>query len=451
MISRPLYIAFLYYLVLEGAIRKWVWPEASNELFLVKDVILGMALVAALALERRYFLHQALAVYRPGEMLIWQAWVLLAIVGAAASGMSLSGLAGLRYYLAALPVLVLQPMAAPTLRRLEQLLSVYVLVCFAVCILGIVQFMSPPDSILNRYSWSDTSGIDVATFGEISEQTSFMRFTYVRIVGTFSYISPYASYLQFAFFVTIALALTATSERSRILFAVVLLFIVVNLFMTGSRASVITCLFLSVLFVPSARKVLKGRFAFIGVLGSAAAIGGGLWILQSVIVALAERHELAGDANARIYGTLFLPIFTFLESPIIGEGVGTTFLGLGQLTGSDVFQYNFDEVFQDRLAVEVGIFGYAFFVFVKLYFLWATFSLFRRTTNLEIRVWALVSLSYQASLLWAIPIYNSVANVFYFVCIALFAWLRRLDRGNRRVDEGRSGAIPAVGVSRAGR
>ena len=51
MMSRALYVVFLYYLVFEGAFRKWVWPSASNELFLLKDVLVVSAVMVLFLID----------------------------------------------------------------------------------------------------------------------------------------------------------------------------------------------------------------------------------------------------------------------------------------------------------------------------------------------------------------------------------------------------------------
>ena len=57
--------------------------------------------------------------------------------------------------------------------------------------------------------------------------------------------------------------------------------------------------------------------------------------------------DAAGDADQRVAAMLFSPIYTLLSSDFWGEGLGATFLGLGQLTGTGAFEYRFDEVLQD--------------------------------------------------------------------------------------------------------
>lgn len=452
MIARRFYVIFLYYLVFEGAARKWLLPSASNELFLLKDVLLGAAVAALHVLERKRLTAIGPLSFKPHESAMWQLWLVIVLVGVAVTGFSLTGLIGLRYYLVPLMVLLVHPVLASTPQELETFFGRYLALCGAVCVLGFVQFNSAPDALINRYSWSPNSEMDVATFGEVSERASDHSF--VRITGTFSYISPYVSYLQFAYFAALAMFMTARSERGRLWYAVLLTGILANLFMTGSRGPTLMCLMLSMLFLPSLRRALGGKFGFVGLVLGTAVLAGGMWMARDVAVALLERHEAAGDAGERIYGALFLPFLTFAHTDFWGEGLGSTFLGLGQLSGSGSFEYRFDEVMQDRIAVEVGLPGYAFFLALKVYFLLSTWRLLRRTRNFSIKVWTMASFAYQALLMWTIPLYNSIAAVFYFFSIALFAWLRRLDDRERAMAgsaHALSGHSPSIGAGTAPR
>jgi hypothetical protein len=426
MISRRIYVFFLYYLVLEGAFRKWVWPEISNELFLLKDLLLVFAVGVLYAIERSRLRAAGALHFAPLEGTLFQIWVVIAFIGAAATGFSLTGVIGLRYYLIPLLVFLVHPVLARTPKELEGFFDGYLALCFVICCLGFVQVTSGQDALINRYSWAPNSDIDVATFGEVADRGEL---AFVRVTGTFSYISPYASYLQFMYFVALGMFLMASNERMRVWYAVLIAGILANLFMTGSRGPTVGCLLIGLLFVPQLKKALGGKFAFFGLFFGVLAMGAGIWLARDIIDALIARNQAAGDADVRVSSALFFPYSTVVESSFWGEGVGATFLGLGQLTGAGGIDYRFDEVLQDRLAVEVGVLGYIFFLVFKVYFLIATWQLVRRSESSSVRVWALVSFAYQASLGWIVPMYNSVAMTFYVFSISLYAWLKRFDVG----------------------
>ena len=303
--SRILYILFLYYVVLEGAARKWLFPGASNELFLLKDLLLLAAVCALYGIERRQRLVTPPLILAPAEKALVELWVVLAFIGFATAGFSFTGAIGLRYYLIPLLILLMQPVLARDPSQLERFVQDFLVLCAFICLLGFVQFTSPPDSLINRYSWAPNSDMDVATFGEVAERAS--DFSYVRITGTFSYISPYASYLQFTFFCALGMIALARSERARVLYALILIAILANLLMTGSRGPTLGALAIGVLFVPSIRRALGSRFGFIGITIAVVALAAGLWLVRDIAAALIERNEAAGDAGGRVGSALLFP------------------------------------------------------------------------------------------------------------------------------------------------
>ena len=431
MPTHVLYTAFLYYVVFEGALRKWIFPSLTNELFVFKDLLLFAAFFSLWISERRgimrnYHFHGV-------ESGIWQTWIVISIAGLVLSGMTLSGFAGLRYYIAALPILLLQPFHTPSPEKLSEFFSQYVVVAIGVCLLGFVQFMSPPDAAINAYSWSPGTDMDVATFGEVSDRGAFSGMALVRITGTFSYIAPYAAYLQFMVFVCLALLLLAKTDRARVFYSCGLLLLLANVLMTGSRAPVLLTLVLALFYLPEIGRMVAKQSVILNIAIGLFIVSAAGWVLVDLIGALAERHQVAQDTTERTSGALFMPIWTVLYSPWIGDGIGATFTGMTQLTGTGLKEFKHDEVFQDRLGVDLGVFGYLFFFAVKVYFLGAAYVLVKRARTEEIRIWALVSFTYQASLVWTIPIYNAVACVFYFISIAMFALLRSANNAAGRV------------------
>src|SRR5436189_2773706 len=91
----------------------------------------------------------------------------------------------------------------------------YVLLAIPVLILSVSQFgTSDQTSVLNRYAWnqdaveSDVEGAGIAAFADSAGNT------YVRVTGTFSYISGLAIYLPVVFSMLLGLIGTMPSVRS---------------------------------------------------------------------------------------------------------------------------------------------------------------------------------------------------------------------------------------------
>ncbi len=423
---RVWFLAFIGYVVVEGALRKWVFPTHGTLLFALKDVVLLAAFAWLLAFEQRS-LAGLRGLYRPLERTLWVSWILLVLLAFMASGVSLTSLVGVRYFLCALPLLAVFPAAYPTMRAVAGWLAGFVATSIPIGLLGIAQFMSPPDSPINSYSWTTADISDISTFGEVNEALYGRLFSFVRVTGTFSYISTYSAYLQFVFFASLGLFLIARTERQRLLFAFTTALIFVNLLMNGSRAPLVTCVVLSLPFLRSWAAVLRRRFgAIFGIVLGALLIGVALGSVTDIFDAVLQRNELAADAPERISNAAFMPYYTLTETDLLGHGLGQSFLGLGEATAGETFSgYIFDEVRVDRIGSELGSVCYLVFLFVKLYWLAVSASTFFSSREAALKTLALVSLCYQASLLWTIPIYNSVANIFYFLSIAIICIARR--------------------------
>ena len=423
-----LFKTFLLYILIEGAIGKWLWTGHSIELFALKDALLLSAL-ACLVLFERDRLRSVVGAYTGGETMIWMTWIVIALVALVVSEFGLVSLVGLRYYLAPLPILILFPATFPTGNELFRFLQRYALLAIPICLLGVIQFISPADSLINSYSWSMASSSDVSTFGSVDASSSDLMFSYVRVTGTFSYISTFAAYLQFAVFLSLAMFLLAPTERQRLVFATTATLIFLNILMNGSRANFAITLVLSLPFFRFALPAIKQRYgAVLGVAAGLMMAGAALFLASDLFSALAQRNQYAGDAAERVFGSLLMPLHTISDGSLLGAGLGQSFLGLGEATsGRTVSEYIFDEIAHDRIAAELGTMCYLFFLGVKIYFLAATFALFLRSRALPMKVLALLTLAHQASLLWQIPVYNAVGNSFYFCSIALFCWLRQRE------------------------
>lgn len=411
---------FFVYVVLEGALRKWVLPGFSNELFALKDIILGFALVAWLG--SRDSVRVAL---RADEIALWGAWLLLIVGYAAAGGFAVEGLVGLRYYLASLPLLYLVPAMLRDMPDLNRLAVRYLWCALAITALGIVQYLSPLDSTINQYAWRSDPDDIVATFGISEDSLLGIPLDRPRITGTFSYIAPYATFLQAVWFIAWVMLVQGTRRSERLLAAAALVAILVNIAMTGSRGPVLLALILAVPFAVVVLRTFAGFWSTIGILACFLAIP---YLSTSLLLEpfqlLLERDRDAGDAPDRFLGALLTPLGTFDAMQALGEGVGSSWAGAGELGRATLTESSFAEVTTDRVGIELGVFGYALTLLIKVTMVTKTYLLSREARTNAIRYWAIAALCCQLSHVWLIPVYNSVAAIYYFSAIGLFYWLR---------------------------
>lgn len=426
-LERLFFFLFFFYLVVEGALRKWAFPQAGTLLFLIKDLLLFAAFLSYLG-KVIFNRSKIVPVLRPSETLVVWCWIFFFFMQFLLSNMNITAIAGLRYYLVMLPIVVLLPRNFECLNSFEKSAKVYLLCSLPVILLGIIQYMSAPGSLLNVYAWESSSYISV--FGSNK----------ARITGTFSYISGMAAYLQALFVVALGF-LSAGNNRKNVIIWLILLLLSVNIGMTGSRAPIVISFLCSLPFlVPAVLKVIKRRNAIVVVPVIAAVLSVAAVYSSPVFLELWERNVSAGDAETRYMGAILWPINTLMRSDLTGHGIGATFMGVRELSGADL-EVGFDEVSSDRIGVETGIFGYLLVLFFKIFFLVANIGLLRRSVNSQIKTWALVALLLQLSQLWTIPIYNSVASAFYFGAIGLYILARneqvRLTNEMRVVTIGR--------------
>ncbi len=138
-------------LVLEGALRKWVLPQASEMIYFLKDVILIGA----------YFNFYALSAFKeklPKQGKIVNLLIFISIswcifqVFNPSLGSPLVGIFGLRGYLIYLPLIWMIPYLFELENDLYKFLRSHLLLTIPVGIIGIVQFFSPASSWINAYA-----------------------------------------------------------------------------------------------------------------------------------------------------------------------------------------------------------------------------------------------------------------------------------------------------------
>lgn len=434
-------LVFFVYIVLEGALRKWALPEFSNELFALKDIILGFAFVAWLT--SRDSVRVAL---QPGEIVLWGAWLVLTVAYAALGGFTVESLVGLRYYLAPLPLLYLVPAMLRDMPHLNRLAVRYLWIALAIAVLGTYQYLSPVDSAINRYAWRSEVGELIAGFGLSEDSLLGVSGDRPRITGSFSFISPYAVFLQAVWFIAWVMLLQSTRRSKRLFAAVTLVAILVNIAMTGSRAPLFLSLVLAVPFAVMALRTFTGFWYQLLALVAFLAIPYlSVSLLFEPFQAILERDEGAADAVIRILGALLTPLSTFDAMQVLGEGISTSFRGLQEFGRATVAKSSFDEIFHDRIGIELGVLGYVLVLVIKLTMITKAFLLSLEAMTKRILYWAIAALCYQLSFGWQIPVYNSVAAIFYFSAIGLVYWLRAENEKVVREVAGDTWYAPARG------
>src|SRR5215813_7256307 len=219
-------------LVFEGALRKWAFPWAQAQIYLVKDAIL-LAVYVGFLLDGRK--NQP----APTEAGAIKAVLLVAFVFGCfevfnpESPSVLVGLVGLKAYFLYAPIAFILPYAFKSREHLLHMIRLYLIMAIPVALLGFAQVAAGPGSSLNTYvSHSDDPAV-LVRFG--------LENDLVRTSGTFSYISGYTSFLTFIALLGMGYNLAqGWRVKNNVPPLMALTLAVGAMFTTGSRAPVFT-------------------------------------------------------------------------------------------------------------------------------------------------------------------------------------------------------------------
>lgn len=412
--------AVVVLLVLEGALRKWVFPGAQDLVYFGKDVLLLGAYAGYLQDRSR----PRVAVPRLLASMLAAGAVLGALqVFNPRLPTPLVGLLGFKAYFFYVPLAWIVPAVFSAPALLFQRLRQYLLLAIPIGVLSAAQFLSPADSVLNAYARSGGGG--VSTFGSS---------THVRVTATFSYISGYSSYLLAV--VMLVLALLAANKwriRGNIALYLCLVSALGGLFTTGSRGPLLmlALLFPVYLWLSLAREAQRdavlGRI-LLG-LGLVAALVN--QVGSDAIDAFYGRAAGSGDMVERVVNPFVQPVSLIYPAGLLGFGIGATHQTAEAVTrGIEPFSWLGDNRVEDepgRVMLELGPFGFFFIYFVRVYLvLKALEQVFRLRTSFGRAIATSCALFFLAHLPGGV-VFNVTADVYYWYFAGLLLCARRLD------------------------
>jgi hypothetical protein len=418
----------LVLLVLEGALRKWVLPQASEFIYFLKDFVLIGAYLRYFLLstvQTRLFTQTPLILLLIACMLAWG--------GVQAFNPSLGspiiGLFGIKSYFLYIPLIWLVSQMFNSEEELYRFIRNYLLLLIPVGLLATAQFFSPPTSPLNVYAWGEegpavvTSGLDT-----------------VRVTGTFSYLTGYSTYLLACLCLLLPMFSRPQSRLWQVLTLIEGGFIAATSFMTGSRGVVLGSALLiagygSILaltnfssFFKSVRKLfLPGVVSF-------------LIVSQGVRLAFesfVNRVETANDSIFyRISSSFSQPFQIFHFKELDGYGLGATFQAnsiirqIFQLPPGETIPVSYESE-MGRIALEVGPIGFFLWYGLRLVLLFTLLKVYFQLTHPFLRQLALSAFLYQGISFISQIVYNHTASVyhwFFYGFILLLPYLERVER-----------------------
>jgi len=419
-----------FLIVTEGALRKWVLPQASDMIYFLKDfVLLGAYIkyygVGVLKKKIRLTNHPINAL-----IILVAIWCLIQALNPSL-GSIVIGIFGLKTYLFYIPMMWMLPALFKSEEELYKFWRSHLLLVIFVGILGIVQFFSPYSSPINAYT-PNAAGLEVATFG--SGSTGY----HARITGTFSYINNYTAYLFVCFGLLVALLSIKQSRTWRLISIVEICLVVVNSMMTGSRTPVIASLLFLIgniilrAFTDFSKTMrFLRQFSLPVIIVAAVAYVG----FRPAIEAFQARASGNSDLSWRI-AILFLEPFEFIKyKQVDGFGVGATHPGSSALRAAlnlpygEIIPVGFESE-MGRVALEIGPIGFILWYGLRIGLLIALFLVFLKLKRPLLRQLALAAFLIHLS--WIngqLVVHHTFAVYYWFLggFIFLLPWLERKE------------------------
>ena len=415
--------------VFEGALRKWAFPSAQAQIYLVKDAIL-LAVYLGFVLDAR----RNQPVLR--DMTSIKVVLLLAFIFSCFEVLNpnspsiLVGLMGLKAYFLYVPIAFILPYAFKSREHLFHMIWRYLVLVIPVALLGFIQVAAGPDSFLNTYVSHNENAPGLAHFGYEN---------IVRTSGTFSYISGYTAFLTFVAFLAIGYNwANGWRIKNNIVPVVALILVVGAMFTTGSRAPVYTLVATGpvILWLAAIGRVLPTRIAVRLCLLLPIAAFVALNLSPRAVDAFTQRvNEQVSDSTAyRLLSPVNQTIWALSDGRALGTGIGTTHPSAFTIMGTQEPSWLGDLWPEDepaRVTVELGLIGLMLiylprFLIIGLALRWALS--FKAPAY---RVLGIVLTSYLTVAIVGQIVFNATAGLYYWGAVGLLLAMRRFEQSPR--------------------
>lgn len=412
--------AAMVMLIIEGAIRKWVVPGAEDLVYFAKDALLLGAYVGFLGDEARRRLRVSPSPFLTTILVAAVAFGTLQMFNPSLPSI-LVGVLGLKAYFLYAPLLYVLPAAFDSDRELARFLRRYSLAAIPIGLLAILQFFSSGSSAINMYA----RGTDVMGFGS-SE--------HIRVTGTFSYISGYTAYLLASAILLLGILATTTwTFRRQILVFASLSLTILGMLTTGSKGPIFMLAALLPFYFVLAVVREEGR-------GTTLRLLVGLAIVASVVAGTvpdavdAWRGRARGsgaDAVGRSLQILTAPMHALELSGALGYGIGSTHNAAPALMRSRYAYWLPPGGFEaetGRVMVELGPLGFTLVFLLRFAVIGFAFNQILALRTRFHRAMATAAFLFALAQLTGAPIFDPVANLYFWFFAGLVTTVMRLER-----------------------
>ena len=421
---RSIQVVF-FLVVVEGILRKWIVPQASDLIYFLKDFVMLGAYIGYFIISKEKK-HKIKNNFVNILILLSSLWCIFQAFNPSL-GSPIVGILGAKAYLLYLPLMWVIPSMFRSEEELKKFLRVHLLLTIPVGILGIVQFFSPVDSIINTYTPGAVA--EVATFG-------YAGATNVRITGSFSHINSYTGYLLACFGLLIPFLSIKQSKWWRLIAIIEIFFVLINTFMTGSRTPVfygafVFAVYLAAKFLRQPEGIFQwGRRIIPATIVTAIAAFFGL---RPAIDAFMHRVNYNNDLSGRFTSSFTEPLRFIQYKGFDGFGTGATHPGAATLRNvfglpsGEVIPTGF-EAEMGRVALDLGPLGFILWYGLRASIAIALWLVFWRLKKTFLSDLALVACLVQAVWFNGFLVYHHTFAVYYWFFSSFIFLLPRLEQ-----------------------
>lgn len=411
---------FLALVAFDGAVRKWLLPDAEQIVYIAKDVLL-VALMARYLMQRG--MQFPLGVAHTGLVGWLAAYISIATLQALNPSLPslLLGVLGLKAHVLYAALLFLVPASFKDTDEVARTFRYMLIPIVLVLAVGVLQFSLPIDHVLNRYVRGTT--YDIATFGFLHR---------VRVTSTFSYVTGLTVFVFFALCVALGfLAAGRWRFASNKLAYVCLLAGILVAPMTGARWVYYMLVGTLPLFLYGMVRtgMLQGRYALrIVIFGAIATAAISLWS-TGAFESFEQRRQSTTDTGDRIDSLLLNPLRYSVDAGLLGYGVGATHQAAPALVPEAGYYSwlpftNFEDE-PGRLMLELGALGFVVSLGLRIYLCWLAWQAMLAGATPREKAFAGAAFMFLAAHVLSPIVFNGTGGALYWLFAGILAVVLR--------------------------
>ncbi|MEH2319943.1 DNA translocase FtsK 4TM domain-containing protein [Nostoc sp.] len=396
--------ATLIIVVLEGVLRKWVLPQASDMIYFLKDlVLLGAYLRYYLGSELKYPLRLT---FFNIALFMSVGWCVFQVFNPSL-GSPIVGFFGLKTYLFYIALMWMLPNLFQSEEELYKFLRTYLVLLIPVCILAIAQFYAPINSPINVYA----GGVQ----GQAVVDGN------ARVTGTFPYILGYSTYLSICFTIVIPLLSVPQTKIWSLLTLVEFFLVAGTSLMTGARGLLlfeilfILAYFCLLWFTKPSIAVRSTKHFILPIVLITAVVP---IFFNKAIEGFYKRATTSDNFTERVFSTFSEPGQAMQWKGFDSYGIGATHQAvstLRKILGLSLGESSPpSEGEMGRIVLEIGLFGFLIWYGLRLILIFSLLRVFLKLKTPFLRNLALAVFLLHAISLTTQLVFNNTLAIYYW-------------------------------------